>query len=67
MLSATWQRCRVHFMRNVLAHAGKSVRLHRAAFAQETPEPAGAQWRRADQIRLKVPKLAAILDEAAPT
>ena len=23
VLSATWQRCRVHFMRNVLAHAGK--------------------------------------------
>jgi putative transposase len=25
VLNATWQRCRVHFMRNVLAHAGKSV------------------------------------------
>jgi len=24
VLSATWQRCRVHFMRNVLAHAGSS-------------------------------------------
>ena len=24
VLNATWQRCRVHFMRNVLAHAGKS-------------------------------------------
>ena len=24
VLSATWQRCRVHFMRNALAHAGKS-------------------------------------------
>ena len=23
VLSATWQRCRVHFMRNVLAHAGR--------------------------------------------
>ena len=34
VLKATWQRCRVHFMRNVLAHAGKSGRrvvssLHR--------------------------------------
>lgn len=32
VLCATWQRCRVHFMRNVLAHAGKSGRrvvLHR--------------------------------------
>jgi transposase-like protein len=26
VLSATWQRCRVHFMRNALAHAGKSGR-----------------------------------------
>ena len=23
VLSATWQRCRVHFMRNVLAHSGR--------------------------------------------
>ena len=23
---ATWQRCRVHFMRNALAHAGKTQR-----------------------------------------
>ena len=34
VLNATWQRCRVHFMRNVLAHAGKQrpsrrLRLHR--------------------------------------
>jgi putative transposase len=26
VFSATWQRCRVHFMRNALAHAGKSGR-----------------------------------------
>jgi putative transposase len=32
VLSATWQRCRVHFMRNVLAHAGKSGRRVAAAF-----------------------------------
>ena len=37
------------------------------AFAQETPEAASAQWRAvADQIRPKVPKLAAILDDAEP-
>jgi transposase-like protein len=36
-----------------------------AAFAQETAEAAAAQWRAvADQIRPKVPKLAAIMDEA---
>jgi transposase-like protein len=38
-----------------------------AAFAQETPEAASAQWRAvADRIRPKVPKLAAILDDAKP-
>ena len=26
VMYATWQRCRVHFMRNVSAHAGKSAR-----------------------------------------
>jgi putative transposase len=70
VLSATWQRCRVHFMRNVLAHAGKSGRrvvsaFIATAFAQETPEAAKAQWRSvADQIRPKVPKLATLMDEA---
>ena len=32
MLNATWQRCRVHFMRNALAHAGKSGRRVVSAF-----------------------------------
>jgi putative transposase len=70
VLCATWQRCRVHFMRNVLAHAGKSGRrvvsaFIATAFAQETPEAASTQWRTvADQIRPKVPKLATIMDDA---
>src|SRR5690606_36597758 len=70
VLCATWQRCRVHFMRNVLAHAGKSgCRVASAfiatAFAQETAEAASSQWRAvADQIRPKVPKLATIMDQA---
>jgi len=70
VLSATWQRCRVHFMRNVLAHAGKSGRrvvsaFIATAFAQDTAESASTQWRNvADQIRPKVPKLAAIMDDA---
>ena len=50
VLNATWQRCRVHFMRTVLAHAGKSGRrvvsaFIATAFAQETPEAASQQWR----------------------
>ena len=32
ILNATWQRCRVHFMRNALAHAGKSGRRVVSAF-----------------------------------
>jgi transposase-like protein len=70
VLNATWQRCRVHFMRNVIAHAGKSGRrvvsaFIGTAFAQDDAETARAQWRRvADQLRPKLPKLAAFLDEA---
>jgi transposase-like protein len=70
VFQATWQRCRVHFMRNAMAHAGKQgKRLFAAfiatAFAQDTAEAAKAQWRQvADQIRTKVPKLAALLDAA---
>jgi transposase-like protein len=72
VLTATWQRCRVHFMRNALAHAGRSGRrvvsaFIATAFAQDDAEAASAQWRRvADQIRPKVPKLAALMDEAEP-
>jgi len=52
VLNATWQRCRVHFMRTVLAHAGKSGRrvvsaFIATAFAQETPEAASTQFRMA--------------------
>jgi putative transposase len=67
---ASWQRCRVHFMRNALAHAGRSGRRVVAAFiatafAQDHADAAQAQWRQvADQVRTKLPKLAALLDEA---
>jgi putative transposase len=70
VLNATWQRCRVHFMRNVLAHAGRQGRRVVAAFiatafAQNDAEAARKQWRQvADQLRPRVPKLAAIMDEA---
>ena len=32
LMNATWQRCRVHTMRNALAHAGKSSRRVVSAF-----------------------------------
>ena len=70
VLSATWQRCRVHFMRNALAYAGKSQRRIVAAwigtaFAQDDAAAARKQWREvADQARPRLPKLAALMDEA---
>ncbi|MGY4429545.1 transposase-like protein [Bradyrhizobium sp. F1.13.1] len=70
VFNASWQRCRVHFMRNALAHAGKSGRrvvsaFIATAFAQDDAEAARTQWRKvADQLRPKLPKLAGFLDEA---
>ena len=70
VMHATWQRCRVHFMRNVMAHAGKSGRrvvsaFMSAAFAQDDADAATQQWRKvADQLRPKLPKLAGLLDGA---
>jgi putative transposase len=70
VLKATWQRCKVHFLRNALAHAGKGQRqmvlaMINTVFAQETLEAAIAQWRVvADQLRPKFPKLAAMLDKS---
>jgi transposase-like protein len=51
VLGATAQRCRVHFMRNVLAHAGKSGRqvvsaLIATAFAQAEGRLTGPEERR---------------------
>ena len=70
VLSATWQRCRVHFMRNALAYAGKTQRRLVSAwvgtaFAQDDAATARKQWREvADQARPRVPKLAALMNNA---
>ena len=70
VLRATWQRCRVHFMRNATAHAGKTQRRLVSAwigtaFAEADAPAAHVQWRRvADQLRPKVPKLAELMDAA---
>ena len=70
ILGATAQRCRVHFMPNLLAHAGKQGRrvvsaFVATAFAQDDADSAAAQWRLvADQLKPKAPKLAALMDEA---
>jgi putative transposase len=70
VLNSSWQRCRVHFMRNVLAHAGKQGRRLVAAFigtafAQDDAKAARIQWRQiADQLRPRVKTLAALMDQA---
>ncbi|MFH6784843.1 MULTISPECIES: IS256 family transposase [Methylobacterium] len=50
VMTASWQRCRAHFMRNVLAHAGHSgrrvVSAFTTAFAQDDAEAARLKWRR---------------------
>src|ERR671933_1939813 len=70
VLHATSQRCRVHFMRTATAHAGKSQRRLVSAwigtaFAEADADGARRQWRAvADQLRPRVPRLAALMDEA---
>src|SRR3984957_1751017 len=70
VLGATWQRCKVHFLRNALAHAGKGQRQMvlaaiNTAFAQDNFESSSQQWRVvADQLRSKFPKLADLMDNA---
>jgi putative transposase len=70
VLKTTWQRCRVHFIRNALAHVGKGQRqavlaMINTIFVQESAEAASGQWRTvADQLRVKFPKLASMMDGA---
>ena len=70
LLNASWQRCRVHFARNALAHAGKNGRRVVAAFiatafAQNDADAARLQWRKiADQLRPTLPKLATLMDDS---
>src|SRR5271170_7186914 len=70
VLHASWQRCRVHFMRNALAFANKGQRrvvsaFIGTAFVQDDAGAARTQWRQvADQLRIKVPKLAGFMDDA---
>ena len=70
VLGATWQRCRVHFMRNALANVSKGQRemaaaAIRTAFVQEDHEAAVIQWRQvADSLRPRFEKLAELMDSA---
>jgi transposase-like protein len=70
LLHATMQRCRVHFMRNALAHVPTGQRtmvaaMLRTIFAQQSQPAAHEQWRRvADGLRERFAKLAALMDRA---
>jgi transposase-like protein len=70
VLGATWQRCRVHWMRNALAHVPKGQHTMvaaaiRQAFLQADAAAAHQTWRHvADQLRPRWPKLAALMDES---
>ncbi|MCX5513001.1 IS256 family transposase [Kaistia algarum] len=71
VLHATWQRCRVHFMRNALAHAGAGQRnmvaaMLRTIFTQETEKAAREQWSKvSDSLRERYPKLGRLMDDAS--
>lgn len=67
---ATLQRCRIHWMRNALAHVPAKQRpavtaMIKTIFAQETARDAHDQWNSiAEALRERAPKLAALMDEA---
>lgn len=68
VFNASLQRCRVHWMRNALAHAHAKQRpaitaLLRTIFTQETAEDASRQWRHVtDKLREGFPKLAEFME-----
>jgi transposase-like protein len=68
---ASWQRCRVHFMRNLLATVPHGARepvaaLVRTIFAQPDHRSALAQLQKvAEGLRPRFPQAAAVLEEAA--
>ena len=67
---ASWQRCRVHFMRNALSLIPKAAQQMvgatiRTVFAQPDALSAHQQWRKvSDGFRHRFPKLAELMDEA---
>ena len=68
VFEATWQRCRVHWIRNALAHVSRGqhtvvAAAIRQAFDQPDRAHAGETWRKvAEQLRPRWPKLADLMD-----
>ncbi len=71
-LGATWQRCRTHFMRNLLTRVPKSAQalvatLVRTIFAQPDAEQVWAQHARVvEQLTEKFPEAATMLADGGP-
>ena len=70
VLGASWQRCRVHWMRGALAHVPKGQQTMvaaapRQAFLQADQQAAHSTWRQfADQLRPRWPRLGTLMDES---
>ena len=70
VMGASWQRCRVHWMRNALSYAPKSQQSMvsaalRQAFIQPDRASASQALRHvADQVRAQWPKLGMFIDES---
>lgn len=68
--AASWQRCRTHFMTNLLSRVAKSAQpavatLVRSIYEQPGAEEVWAQHARVvDQLRSRFPEAAALLDDA---
>lgn len=69
-MGCSWQRCRVHFMRNVLARVPKGRKdmvasFIRTAFAECTPADTSKKWDEvADGLESAYPEVAALMREA---
>jgi putative transposase len=70
LVGASWQRCRVHFMRNALCLVPKAAQQMvgatiRTVFAQPDARSAREQWRRVSEgFRSRFPRLSELMDEA---
>jgi putative transposase len=69
---ASWQRCRTHFMTNLLSRVPKRVQaavatMVRTIYQQPSPEEVHAQHRRVvEQLEERFPQAAALLAESGP-
>lgn len=69
---ASWQRCRTHFMRNLLCRVPRSAQpfvatMVRTIFAQPSAEEVAAQLARVcEQLAARFPQVAVLLEGAAP-